>query len=88
MDIEPLRLEASEASGDDLEALAHGIEMVQSLFEAEVGEVVGDQFVAQEGGELFVLFEEGVLEVSAEDVMTVLDTIDDGGGSGACQRSR
>jgi hypothetical protein len=47
--------------------------------ETEVGKVVGDQFVAQEGGELFVLFEEGVLEVGAEHVMAVLDAIDDGG---------
>src|ERR1700747_1606544 len=37
------------------------------------------QLVAQEGGELFVLLEEGVLEVGAEDVMTVLNAIDDGG---------
>src|ERR1700732_492785 len=59
--------------------LADGIEMVQSLFETEIGEVVGDQLVAQEGGELFVLFEEGVLEVGAEDVMAVLNAIDDGG---------
>ena len=33
------------------------------------------QLVAQEGGELFVLLEEGVLEVGAEDVMTVLTTM-------------
>src|SRR5712672_4616399 len=79
MDIEPLRLEAGKAGGDGLEPLADGIEMVQSLLEAEVGEVVGDQLVAQEGGELFVLFEEGVLEVGAEDVMAVLNAIDDGG---------
>src|SRR5437016_7484161 len=37
------------------------------------------QFVAQEGGELFVLLEEGVLEVGAEDMMAMLDAIDDGG---------
>ena len=47
MDIEPLRLEAGKAIGDGLETLADGIEMVQSLFEPEVGEVVGDQLVAQ-----------------------------------------
>src|SRR6266478_5314976 len=57
----------------------NGIEMVQSLLKTEVGEVVGDQLVAQEGGELFVLLEEGVLEVCAEDMMAVLDTVDDGG---------
>src|ERR1700730_1717582 len=53
--------------------------MVQSLFEPEVGEVVGDQLVAQEGGELFVLLQKRVLEVGAEDVMAVLNAIDDGG---------
>src|SRR5271169_3886804 len=53
--------------------------MVQSLLKMEVGEVVGDQLVAQEGRELFVLFEKGVFEVGAEDMMAVLDAIDDGG---------
>jgi hypothetical protein len=32
--------------GDGLEALAYGLEMLQSLLEAEIGEVVGDQLVA------------------------------------------
>src|SRR6201981_1636118 len=79
MDIEPLRLEAGKAIGDGLETLADGIEMVQALPETEIGEVVGDQLVAQEGGELFVLLEEGVFEVGAEDMMAMLDAIDDGG---------
>src|SRR5215813_8923611 len=79
MNIEPLCLEGSKAAGDGLEALADCVEMVQSLLEAEIGKVVGDQLVAEEGGELFVLLQEGVLEVGAEDMMTVLDAIDDGG---------
>src|SRR6266550_4359211 len=79
VDVEPLRLEAGEAGGDGLEALADGVEMVQSLFEAEVGEIVGDQLVAQEGGKLFVLLQEGVLEGGAEDMMAMLDAVDDGG---------
>src|SRR5258705_11535838 len=78
VDIEPLRLEAGKAVGDGLETLADGIEMVQSLFEAEVGEVVGDQLGAQEGRKLFVLFGEGVLGVGAGDVVAVLDASDDG----------
>src|SRR5258707_7461683 len=53
--------------------------MVQSLLEMEIGEVVGDQFVAQEGGELFVLLQKRVFEVGAEHVMAVLDAIDHGG---------
>src|SRR5271163_3916026 len=79
MDVEPLRLETGEAVSDGVEPLAYVLEMIQSLFEVEIGEVVGDQLIAQERGEFFVLFEEGVLEVGAEDVMTVLDAVDDGG---------
>src|SRR6266849_124751 len=52
--------------------------MVQTLLQAEVAQVVGAQFIAQEGGELLVLFEEGILPVSAVDMVAVLDLIDDG----------
>ena len=62
MDIEPLRLEIGEARGDGLEALANGLEMVQSLLETEVGEVVGDQLVAQEGGDLSYCFRKACLK--------------------------
>ena len=55
MNVEPLCLKGSKAPSDGLEALADRVEVVQSLLEAEIGEVVGDQLVAQEGGELFVL---------------------------------
>src|SRR6516164_1946727 len=79
MNVEPLCLEGSKAAGDGLEVLADRVEAVQSLLEAEIGKVVGDQLVAQKGRELFVLLQEGVLEVGAEDMMTVLDAIDDGG---------
>src|SRR5208337_2664691 len=37
------------------------------------------QFVAQKGPELLILFEEAALEVGAEDMMAVLDLVDDGG---------
>ena len=40
MDVEPLRLEAGEAICDGLEPLTHGMEMIQSLPEMEIGEVV------------------------------------------------
>src|SRR5271165_1114751 len=55
------------------------MEMIQSLPELKVGEVVRDQLVAQVGSELFVLFEEGVLEIGTEDMVAVLDAVDDGG---------
>ena len=70
-------LEAGEAVGDGLESLAHGVEMVESLLQAEVAQIVGAEFVAQEAGELLVLFEEGVFPVGAEDVMAMLDLVDD-----------
>src|SRR6516165_10043874 len=78
VDVEPLRLEIGKTRGEGLEALADGVEMIQSLLEMEIGEVVRDEFVAQEGGEFFVLLEERVFEVGAEDVVAVLDAIDDG----------
>ena len=58
MDVEPLGLEAGEAIGDGLEPFPHGLEMIQPFLQAEVAQVVGEQFVAQEAGELLVLFEE------------------------------
>src|SRR5208282_5872578 len=76
MHVEPLGLEASEAIRDHLEGGPHGIEMVEPLAQAEVGEIVGDQFVAQKGQELL---EEAALEVGAEDMMAVLDLVDDRG---------
>ena len=79
VNVEPLGLEAGEAAGDDFEGLADGVEIVQTLFETEVVEVVGAELIAQERYELFVLLQEGMLEVGAEDVMAMLDLIDDGG---------
>ena len=79
VNVEPLGLKASEAAGDDFEGLADGVEIVQSLFEAEVVEVVGAELIAQERCELFVLLQESMLEVGAKDVMAMLDLIDDGG---------
>ena len=79
MDVEPLRLIAGETAGDALKRLADRVQMVQSFAQAEVGEVVGAELVAQKRRELFILLEEGVLEVGAEDMMAMLDLIDDGG---------
>ena len=79
MNVEPLRLEGGEAAGDGLELFADRLEMVQVFLETEVVEIVGAQFVAQEGGELLVLLQERVLEIGAKDMVTMLDLIDDGG---------
>jgi hypothetical protein len=69
MDVDPLGLETSEAVGDGFECLADRIEMVLALFETEVGDVVGAEFVARDSGELVILPEDGVPEMGAEDTM-------------------
>src|SRR6202008_2399412 len=53
-------------------------QMIQSLLETEVVEVVGTEFVAQEHRELLILPENSIAKVGAEHVMAVLDLIDDG----------
>ena len=66
MDVEPLGLAIGETIGDGLESLAHGIEMMEPFLQAEIAQIVGTQFVAQESGELLILFEEGVFPIGAE----------------------
>ena len=56
MDIEALSLEAGEAVCDCLEPLAHRVEMSESFLEAEVAQIVGAKLVAEEPGELLILF--------------------------------
>src|SRR5260370_20253658 len=79
MDIEALSLETREAVSDGLESFPNGVEMRELFLENEIAQVIGAKLVAEEAGELLVLFEEGVLPVGAEDVMAMLDLIDDGG---------
>ena len=74
-----LGLETGEAVGNGLESFPHGVEMIEAFLQAEVAQIVGAEFVAQEAGELLILFEKGVLPVGAENVMAVLDLVDDGG---------
>ncbi len=76
MNVQALRLEAGETVRDGLEPLTDGIEMIESFPQAEVTQVVGTKFVAQETGELFVLLEERMFLVRPENVMPVLDLID------------
>src|SRR4029453_8737158 len=78
MDIEALRLETGKAVGDDLESFPHGVQMIEPFLQAEVTEVVGAKFVAQETRELFVLLEKGVLPKGAEDMVALFDLINHG----------
>src|SRR5260370_27278904 len=53
------------------------MQMIETLLQSEVAQIVGNQFVAQEPGELFILLEEGVLPIGSEDMMPVFDLLDD-----------
>jgi hypothetical protein len=79
MDIEALSLETSEAVRDGLKSCAYVVEMIEPFPQTEVAQVVGAKLVAEEAGELLVLFEKSILPVGAEDVMAMLDLIDDRG---------
>jgi hypothetical protein len=78
VDVQALCLERGEAVGDRQEFLAHGGHVLQALLQAEIGQIVGTNLIPQEGGELFVLLEEGVFEVGPEDVMAVLNLLQGG----------
>ena len=41
MDVEPLGLAIGETIGNDLESLAHGIEMIETLLQSEIAQIVG-----------------------------------------------
>src|SRR5260370_37075049 len=51
--------------------------MNDALCQLEVAQILGDQFVAEEPGKLFILFEEGVFPIGSEDGMSMLDLLDD-----------
>jgi len=53
--VEALGLEGGETIRDGEELLAHRGQMLQTLLEAEIAQVVGADLIAQEGGELLVL---------------------------------
>ena len=77
MHVQPLGLENGESVGHLEQLFAHLGEMVQALFQTEIGQVVGGGFIAQIGGELLVLLDECVAIVGTEDVMAMLDLLDD-----------
>src|SRR6266699_1890845 len=78
MDVQALGLKSGEAVSDRQEFLAYGGHVVQALLQAEIGQIVGADLIAQEGGELFGLLDEGVFEVGPEDMMPVFDLVQGG----------
>ena len=73
--VQALCLEGGKALGDLEKLLAHGGQMREAFPQAEVGEVIGADLIAQEGRELLVLLDEPVLPIGAKGVMAVLELL-------------
>ena len=70
----------TEAIGDREGPVTNGVQMVEPFFQAEVAQVIGTEFIAQEAGELLILFQTGVFPVRSENVMTMFDLVEHIGG--------
>ena len=78
VDIEPLCLVSGEAIGEGEEVLAHRRQMIESLFESAVCQVVGAKLISKIDRELLVLPKESVFKIHSEDVMAMLDLFERG----------
>jgi len=65
MDLEGLSLKGGETVGDGQEFGAYGCQMLDSLFEKKVFQVVATNLDSQEGLKFLVLFKESMFEVGA-----------------------
>ena len=74
--VQGLGLKGGETVGDGRQRVAHGLEVLQALVQPEIPEVVAQGFHPQEGRELLVHPQDGVLRVAAQHVMAVLDLLE------------
>jgi len=65
VDLEGLCLKGGEAVGNGQEFRAYCCQVLDSLFEKEVLEIIATEFDSQEGLEFFILFDKGMFKVSA-----------------------
>jgi len=79
VDIRSLGLELSETVGDGSQSLPGGFQVIQGLFQSEVVPVVAGDLPAQEGSELLVHAEHGILGAGAQYVMAMFHPFQDGG---------
>src|SRR5437868_13474448 len=77
METEPLGLLRGKAVGDNPKPFKNCVQMIESLLEPQVRQVVRTDLVVQEHSELLVLFDEGILAVGAEDMMARFDLLHD-----------
>ena len=77
VDIEADGLILGKVFKDVAEASAHAIPAGQSFVEAKVSEAIANDFQPQENAPLFVLLEEGMFPVGAEDVHALVEPFHD-----------
>ena len=65
MDLEGLSFKGGEVVGDGQEFGAYGCQMLDSLFEKEILQVIATDLDPQEGLEFFILFDEGMFKIGA-----------------------
>jgi hypothetical protein len=65
MDLKGLSLKGGEPVGDGQESRAHRWQLLDSLLEEEVLQIIATGFETQEGLKFFILFDEGPFKVSA-----------------------
>ena len=78
VDLKGLRLKGGKAVGNGQEMGPYRCEMLDSLFEEEVLQVIATDLDSQEGLKFFVLFDEGMFEVGAQDMVTMVDPFESG----------
>ena len=71
VDVQCRGLKGREAVGDGGQGAAHFVEVIKTLIEAEILEVVAQRLQAQEGGELLVHADHRVLGVGAQHMMAM-----------------
>lgn len=64
MDLESVSFKGGETVGKRQEMGTYRCQMLDSLFEKEVLEVIATEFDSQEGLEFFILFDKGMFKVS------------------------
>ena len=75
MHVERLGFERGKAVGDAGEDAAHLIEMVETLVEPEVLEIVTERLQTQEGRELFIHSHDGILSVGPQHMVAMLGSL-------------
>lgn len=78
VDVEVSCLMGSKSIDDGFQGVTDIFQAVQTVFEVQVGQVIADNFQAEEGAPFFVLFDKGVFPIGAKDMAPVVDSFQDG----------